>query len=77
MTETPVSSICNLPLVDQEEDSPYSGGVMITRDDDVYFITRNPTFLGFHEATETQELLPFVPMKIEALCGQQIRGSYL
>ena len=59
---------------DEFEKSEYAGGVVIMENDDVYFITRNYRELPPPLMNYPDDLLPLVPIKIDALCGQQIRG---
>ena len=55
---------------------PARAGVLIMKNGDVYSIADNAdeiVLLGVKN-TEAEGLLPHVPVKIEALCGQKIRG---
>ena len=48
------------------------GSVMVMKTGDVYFITlKFGSLLG---QTESENVLPLIPVKITELCGEEIRG---
>ena len=53
---------------------PYQGAVMVMKNDDVYSIVNHSTSLTLLGVSELKDLLPFLPVKIDGLCGLQIRG---
>ena len=48
---------------------------MVMKNEDVYSIVRHSNCVGLLGVSETRDLLPYVPVKIDALCGIKIQGT--
>ena len=60
---------------DEDNSLPWSGGVMVMKNDDVYFTTRTTDCTRQIRFKDDDESVPFVPEEIDALSGQEIRGK--
>ena len=74
---TVFASIWPLSFSEEAKISPYSGGVLIMRNNEVYFITRDSNDLSLRGGHDAGEFPPFVPVKVDELCGKEIRGSHM
>ena len=60
---------------DREKSLPWSGGVMVMKNGDVYFTTRTTEHDRKIRMEVHDKLVPHVPIKIDGLSGQKISGK--
>ena len=64
------------PITFYTEEATWQGSVMVMKNDDVYTIVNDSSYstLSLLGVKVTRNSLPFIPVKIVALCGIEIRG---
>ena len=54
---------------------PAGAGVLVMKNGDVYSIALTPDDVAVLGVSGAKDLTPLVPVKLEALCGQEIKGK--
>ena len=65
------------PDEEDNDDLRWSGGAMLMKNGDAYFTTCTTDENRQIRLKEEDESVAFVPVKIDALCGQKIKGTSL